>query len=53
MLLLVKVHGNIVTKVKKHIVPTQKKRTGRWVLTHRIHGTGIFTYIYHKKQPFM
>ena len=21
--------------------------------THRIHGTGIFTYVYHKNQPFM
>ena len=22
-------------------------------MTHRIHGTGIFTYIYHTNQPFM
>ena len=24
---------------------------GRFFNTHRIHGTGIFTYIYHKNQP--
>ena len=34
------------------------KRSGPRTLTmtfksHRIHGTGIFTYIYHKNQPFM
>ena len=22
-------------------------------LPHRIHGTGMFTYIYHKNQPFI
>ena len=22
-------------------------------IAHTIHGTGIFTYIYHKQQPFM
>ena len=24
-----------------------------WILPHRIHGTGTFTYIYHKNQPSM
>ena len=27
--------------------------SGRVYHPHRIHGTGIFTYIYHKNQPFM
>ena len=23
----------------------------KWAISHRIHGTGVFTYIYHKNQP--
>ncbi len=28
-------------------------KTDGFFITHRIHGTGIFTYIYHENQPFM
>ena len=48
---------------KKTVNPNSWDKTGRCLLisvtiyqesiTHRIHRTGIFAYIYHKHQPFM
>ena len=43
------------TLVRRHLVPIQnivtKWATATKPLAQRIHGTGIFTYIYHKNQP--
>ena len=33
--------------------PTVESRKLQGIVTHRIHGTDIFAYIYHKNQPFM
>ena len=48
---------------EKHVLLEESKSTSgftsatdpkeEFFITHSIHGTGIFTYIYHKNQPFM
>ena len=46
--------SQVVSK-KKLAVKKMSSSHGRFnlIISHTIHGTGIFTYIYHKNQPFM